>query len=361
MDSQDPEKLSDDDSSVGEKPGLVLWIILIFLLLAFGHIIYSWLNDPYFVGGPESLKKNSLPSDSLSQEEYREAEKISEEFIVQINSGKLPPEEEDKILDNAENIKIGDRFIVVSHLETEDYLTGLLFQLKKAQNNKAIEHQKIKICLYDNRFLKSKEAGAFSFYGSIYISIADFLDFEDEAEVVAMLGHELGHITFRHAADSRKISKNAIVLENKLSKQKDKKKQRAFYLAMLKIFGSRYANGIDGRMYIEGELAADKFSQLLLQKMGYDDLAALKFFNRMKNEINAVPVDPLANIALQMRLKDLSLEKIEQRTAVIRANHFNSAGMLSMGRLFIFSSFNELKSKQNSFRKHLESLDSVNQ
>lgn len=248
MDSQDPEKVPDDSSNTNEKPGLVLWVFLILLLFVFGHIIYSRFDSPFFVGGSGDLKKTTSPPSSFSQEENREIEKISEELIVQINSGKLPPEEEDEILDNAENIKIGDRLIVTSHPETEDFLTGLLLQLKKAQNNKTVD-QKIKIRLYDNRFLKSKEAGAFSFYGSIYISVADFLDFEDEAEVVAMLSHELGHITFRHAADSRKIGKNATMLENKLSRQKDKKKQAALYLATLKIFGSYYANGIDGRMY----------------------------------------------------------------------------------------------------------------
>lgn len=109
---------------------------------------------------------------------------------------------------------------------------------------------------------------------------------------------------------------------------------------------------------IEGELAADKFSQLLLQKMDYNDLSALKFFNRMENEINAQPIDPLGNLARQVYLKALSLEKIKQRTAAIRANHFNSAGA---GRLFIYSSLDELKSKQSLLRKHLESLYSANQ
>ena len=125
--------------------------------------------------------------------------------------------------------------------------------------------------------LDSNEINAFALPGGyIYITRGLLAYLSDEAELAAVLGHEIGHVTARHAVRQQSAAAATGFLAAILASQAD------FYGAgnLLNTVGVALIRGY-GR---DNELESDRLGAEYLAKSGYDPMAMLEVIRVLKNQ-----------------------------------------------------------------------------
>ncbi|MCI0331107.1 MAG: M48 family metallopeptidase [candidate division Zixibacteria bacterium] len=126
---------------------------------------------------------------------------------------------------------------------------------------------------YSFTVLESKEINAFALPGGplyIYTGLLKLMD--DEAELAAVLGHEIGHVDGRHAVRQMQPMVGISALEALAFGEKSPATRQALNLVL----------GIALTGYSRShELEADQFGLVYMQKAGYDPAGTVRMFGKL--------------------------------------------------------------------------------
>lgn len=129
---------------------------------------------------------------------------------------------------------------------------------------------------YSFTVLESKEINAFALPGGplfIYTGLLKLMD--DEAELAAVLGHEIGHVDGRHAVRQMQPVVGLSAIEALAFGDKSPAAQQALNL-VLSIALTGYSRS--------HELEADRFGLIYMNKAGYDSQGAIRMFQKLAGE-----------------------------------------------------------------------------
>lgn len=129
---------------------------------------------------------------------------------------------------------------------------------------------------YSFTILESDEINAFALPGGplfIYTGLLNLMD--DESELAAVMGHEIGHVDGRHAVRQLQPVAGITALEALAFGDRSPAAQQALNL-VLEIALTGY-----GRSH---ELEADRFGVIYLQRAGYGPQGAIRMFNKLASQ-----------------------------------------------------------------------------
>lgn len=129
---------------------------------------------------------------------------------------------------------------------------------------------------YSFTVLDSKEVNAFALPGGplfIYTGLLKLMD--DESELAAVMGHEIGHVEGRHAVRQMQPVVGISALEALAFGQNSPAARQALNV-VLGIALTGYGRGF--------ELEADRFGLIYLQRAGYDPNGSVRMFNKLATQ-----------------------------------------------------------------------------
>lgn len=135
------------------------------------------------------------------------------------------------------------------------------------------QHSERKDVQYSFTVLESKELNAFALPGGpLYIYTGLLKLMEDESELAAVLGHEIGHVDGRHAVRQMQPIVGISAIEALAYGQKTPASRKALNVAL----------GIALTGYGRGhELEADRFGLSYMQRARYDPNGAVRMFTKL--------------------------------------------------------------------------------
>lgn len=145
---------------------------------------------------------------------------------------------------------------------------------------------------WEVRVFQSDQLNAFALPGGkigIYTGILDIM--ENDAQIAAVMGHEVAHVNFNHSGE--RYSQSTLA-------------QAGLTAASIATSGSQYQNQILGVLGAgasvgvilpfsrKHELEADKFGVRYMARAGYDPSEAVKFWEKMSASKNGAPPEFLS-------------------------------------------------------------------
>jgi predicted Zn-dependent protease len=130
---------------------------------------------------------------------------------------------------------------------------------------------------YQFAVVDSSEVNAFAIPGGfLYVNLALIKEAENEAELVGVVGHEIGHVVHRHGT-KRMTDASLVQLAAGLAAKAGGQNQGAFYGLGVVLFGQagmlKYGRN--------AELEADRTGVDILYRSGYSPRAMASFFNKL--------------------------------------------------------------------------------
>ncbi|MBI2057642.1 MAG: M48 family metalloprotease [Candidatus Yanofskybacteria bacterium] len=304
----------------------VIFFLVFVLLVVFFFIFLNQSEDQI----PNKGSPGNLPS-------YAKLEKEIDLLVLEIrNSGALPPLKDDFEMDESVDLVSQDYNIVLEHEKTKQYLELILANLQK-DFSEEWKNRVLKLRLYDDRFV-GRTNNAFALPAeTIYVGTTQIMWANNEAELAALLSHEVSHIALRHVAESRRIVKNLTVFAQKAFVAKDFEKVVLLGLAAQKLFGY---NEFVGILPLEHESEADRNGQTMLRNSGYDDLALASSLERIEKIFN----NNLFSQIVQKRIRDL------------KNNSKDKSDLNGRGKTFIVSKEEDLRLVQAALQQFLNDL-----
>jgi predicted Zn-dependent protease len=184
----------------------------------------------------------------------------------------LVSESEEVQIGGREDIKIRQQYGVYDNPQLQQYVNAIGQRLVKASHRPQLEY----------RFLvvDSPEINAFALPGGyIYITRGILAYLNSEAELAAVLGHELGHVTSRHSVQQMSATTAANIGATLLGIFVPQLNNVAGDL-VVNLFGGALLSGY-GR---EHELEADRLGAEYLARTGYDPQAMVRVVGVLKNQ-----------------------------------------------------------------------------
>lgn len=184
----------------------------------------------------------------------------------------LVSEEQEIAIGQREDANVRKQYSAYSDAALQQYVSEIGQRLAKASHRPGIEY----------RFLvvDSPEVNAFALPGGyIYITRGILAYLNSEAELAAVLGHELGHVTARHSVQQISASTAANVGISILGIFVPQARG-ALGSAATDLLGGALLSGY-GR---EHELEADRLGAEYLARTGYDPQAMVKVVGVLKNQ-----------------------------------------------------------------------------
>lgn len=219
---EDPKKEVEES----EPPNYWRVAFLILLVLATGA--YVWFTRPAFSPPVSYPNVPGFPPSFT-------ASPAVDKMIAEIKSGLPSPLEQDLVIGPSDEIRVRDTRFVVTHPPSQYYLekvSGLL-----GQSSKAKLPFSVRIKIQDDRFTgRGPEALALS-HGAIFFGVSFFFRAQNEAELAAVLAHEISHLALRHHAQARLIQKNVARLTNQFLKTGKRDQYIVLQEAILRIEG----------------------------------------------------------------------------------------------------------------------------
>ena len=167
--------------------------------------------------------------------------------------------------------------------------------------------------------IKSKEINAYATPGGyIFITTAAFNLMQSEAELAAVLAHEIAHVVERHIVKVLKLKAeddSVTRVLGQLTAGSSATAETMFNQAMGKAFDILFSKGLK----IEDEFGADKLGLLMSAMAGYD---AMSYFDYLER------IQPLVSSGDQQVLK--THPPIENRISSLKAS-YKDEGLFSMG------------------------------
>jgi len=269
---------------------------------------------------------------------YGKSEKEIGSLMTEIrNGGDMPPLEDDFVMDKSTDLASQDHNIVIKSEKTEQYLNLILLNLQKNFPDKW-KARVIKFRVYDDRYV-GKINNAFSLPAeTVYVGITQILHVNDEAEMAALLSHEVSHIMLRHSAQLRKVIKNSTIFLQRAFIKKDFEKVVLIYFAVQKLLGT--TESAVGIVPMEFETEADRMSQTIIRDSGYDDLALAVSLERIEKTYGG-------GIFTQIMLK---------RIRDLKNGSKKKPGLAHVGKAFIVSNKEDLNSVQANLQRFIDEL-----
>jgi len=141
--------------------------------------------------------------------------------------------------------------------------------------------------------------------GAVYLHTGILAAMENEAQLAALLGHEMTHATNRHAIKEMRDAKNTMTVMSTLLMATG---------GLAGVFGPVARASVDGYSR-DMEREADKEGFRLMEQAGYDTAESTKLFEQMKREIEEEKVKEPYFFATHPRI----VERIESYNALIAA------------------------------------------
>ena len=180
--------------------------------------------------------------------------------------------------------------------------------------------------------IESPHANAYSAPGGyIFITTGALKHMQDEAELAAVLAHEIAHVTERHIVkvlNIRGTDTSAVAGFGRLLSSSSNTAQTAITQAVDKAINILFAEGYQQ----QDELSSDRVAVELLAATGYDTLALSRYLMRLEQTLNhsetqhAMTHPPSAErqASLHDFLKQESLDTLDFPNATNRFNHYVS-------------------------------------
>ena len=183
-------------------------------------------------------------------------------------------EEEEQKLGADVSLKVRTRFGVVQNAEVHKYVTTVGLSLAEQSERPKLPWTFI--------VLDTDGVNAFASPGGfVHITRGALGLIKNEAELAAVLGHEIGHVAHKHTVDAiRKANAEKLASEAALS-------DRGPYLERLA--NMAYDMVLEGTFDRGDELDADKFSVTIAQKLGYQPSTLAEFLTRLDDRNKSQP------------------------------------------------------------------------
>jgi predicted Zn-dependent protease len=172
----------------------------------------------------------------------------------------------------SEDKKVREQYGVYDDPALQEYVSRIGHQLAKSSHRPGLQYQ---FAVVD-----SPEINAFALPGGyIYVTRGILAYLNSEAELAAVLGHEIGHVTARHSVQQMSAATAANVGASVLQILVPQVRNSAGDL-LINTLGGALLSGY-GR---EHELEADRLGAEYLARTGYDPQAMIKVVGVLKNQ-----------------------------------------------------------------------------
>jgi len=171
-----------------------------------------------------------------------------------------------------EDKKVREQYGIYDNPELQRYVNDIGQRLAKASHRAGLQYQFLVV--------DSPQVNAFALPGGyIYITRGILAYLNSEAELAAVLGHEIGHVTARHSVQQISAATAANVSVSVLQILVPQARSSAGDL-LINVLGGSILSGY-GR---EHELEADRLGAEYLARTGYDPQAMIKVVGVLKNQ-----------------------------------------------------------------------------
>lgn len=172
----------------------------------------------------------------------------------------------------SEDSKVRGQYGVYDDPVLQDYVNGIGQRLAQSSHRPGLQ--------YHFLVVDSPEINAFALPGGyIYITRGILAYLNSEAELAAVLGHEIGHVTARHSVQQMSAATAANVGASVL---------QIFVPQVRNVAGDALINTLGGALLSgygrEHELEADRLGAEYLARTGYDPQAMIKVVGVLKNQ-----------------------------------------------------------------------------
>ena len=181
------------------------------------------------------------------------------------------------LMSEQQEISLGQKYSTEIREQMPAYSDPLLEELVQRVGKKLVNHSHRPELDYHFTIVDSAQVNAFALPGGyIYITRGMLAYLNSEAELAAVLGHEIGHVTARHSVRQQSTSTVTGILG-------------AVLAASTGIQGADSLTNIAGTAIVRGygrehELEADRLGAEYLARSGYDPEAMLKVVSILKNQ-----------------------------------------------------------------------------
>lgn len=172
----------------------------------------------------------------------------------------------------SEDKKVREQYGIYNDPALQEYVSGIGQRLAKTSHRPGLQYQ--------FTVVDSPEINAFALPGGyIYITRGILAYLNSEAELAAVLGHEIGHVTARHSVQQMSAATAANVGASVLQIMVPQVRNSAGDM-LINTLGGALLSGY-GR---EHELEADRLGAEYLARTGYDPQAMIKVVGVLKNQ-----------------------------------------------------------------------------
>lgn len=181
-------------------------------------------------------------------------------------------ESQESSIGRSEDRKVRDQYGVYNDPALQRYVSDIGQQLAKASHRAGLQYQFLVV--------DSPQVNAFALPGGyIYITRGMMAYLNSEAELAAVLGHEIGHVTARHSVQQISAATAADIGASLLQIFVPQVRNAAGDL-LVNVLGGALLSGY-GR---EHELEADRLGAEYLARTGYDPQAMIQVVGVLKNQ-----------------------------------------------------------------------------
>jgi len=181
------------------------------------------------------------------------------------------------LMSEEQEISLGQKYSAEISAEMPAYPDPVLEEMVQRIGKKLAQHSHRPELEYHFTIVDSTQVNAFALPGGyIYITRGMLAYLNSEAELAAVLGHEIGHVTARHSVRQQSTSAVTGILG-------------AVLAASTGIQGADSLTNLAGTAIVRGygrehELEADRLGAEYLARSGYDPEAMLKVVSVLKNQ-----------------------------------------------------------------------------
>jgi len=170
--------------------------------------------------------------------------------------------------------------------------------------------------------LNDERASAFACPGGyIFITKGIFKVCNNEAELAAIIAHEMSHITQRHGLKELKKSEAKIKAEQAFAELEEETGPMSEEEKELEEYAAAAYNNLIAPRLLEYEIEADKLAMLYLRRAGYDPTALLNVLSRLQEAPKTMP-DIFDDNYMK---KDEFSQRLATVNAIVRSEGYRSS------------------------------------
>ena len=186
------------------------------------------------------------------------------------------------LVSSDEEVKMGQDLSVEVSKQDEIYNNAEVTAYVQAVGARVVKHCDRQDIAYHFSVIKKDEINAFALPGGyIYVYTGLMKDIDDESELAAVLSHEVGHVTARHAAKRLSVMYTAQAIQNAVLGESP-----GFFA---KILAEATTTGGFLAYSRQDEYEADQLGQKYLYAAGYDPNGMIDLMGKLKSVESGEP------------------------------------------------------------------------